>query len=314
MRNSVRERFIEKIRAVKTIQPVPKLSSVFTTFNEVWIYVRYSTLTKRGSYWFDVDTYKTNEWRDRKKFIVCFICGHEDIVVFIPDDKLFQWYDDVNPNRKGQWMANIYVRENSLELKVPGKEQAYDVTGYLNRYDYISRTIPEEISRPVFAPSAPEASDEELKRRVMTEPDLPGDSFHDRVVEILANIGSWTGYLPQRSYKVRPDSPYQIDVVWLRNQLPDVAIEVQIGGNETEAKDRLVHARRFGARKVVAVSAPESIPRLKSLCRYEPDLKNWLEIWSVQKVYEMYRSGRQFFKLFKPFETQKWTEEIEEVR
>jgi hypothetical protein len=109
------------------------------------------------------------------------------------------------------------------------------------------------------------------------------------------------------------DSPYQIDVVWLRNDILDVAIEVQVGGNETEAKDRLVHARRFGARKIAVVCVPEAVARLRSLCRYEPELKNWLQIWSIAKIYEMYLGGREFFSLFRPFELQEWSEQITEV-
>jgi hypothetical protein len=96
----------------------------------------------------------------------------------------------------------------------------------------------------------------------------------------------------------------------MRNDLVEVAVEVQVGGSESEAKDRLVHARRFGARKVVVVSAAPSVNRIKSICRYEPELKNWLEIWGINPLYEMYTSGGRFFDLFRPFERQQWREEI----
>ena len=102
-------------------------------------------------------------------------------------------------------------------------------------------------------------------------------------------------------------------MVWLNRDLLELAVEVQVGGNETEAKDRLVHAKRFGARKIVVVSKTESVKRLKEICRYEPDLKNWLEIWSVAKVYRMYLARQQFFELFRPFEKQQWSPEIREM-
>jgi hypothetical protein len=35
MTNSVRERFIDKIKAYKHVEPAAKLASVYTTFNEV---------------------------------------------------------------------------------------------------------------------------------------------------------------------------------------------------------------------------------------------------------------------------------------
>jgi len=56
----------------------------------------------------------------------------------------------------------------------------------------------------------------------------------------------------------------------------DVAMEVHNGGNETEAKDRLRQALRFGARKVVIVSVPAAVTRLRNICRFEAELKNWL--------------------------------------
>lgn len=312
MSNSVRQRFIEKIRPYKQVEPVPKLASVYTTFNEVWLYVRYSSLGQNKRYWFDVDTYKINDWKDTRRFVVCLICGDEATVVFLPDQELLSWYDGIEPNRKGHWMVTIATEGDKLVLKMPGARPDYDLSPYVNRYDFISKSIPvPAIARQPLAASAPLSED--VARLIMQSPDLEGPSLHERVVDMLAKIGHWTGYDPQKSYKVPEDSPYQIDVVWLRSDILDVAIEVQVGGNETEAKDRLIHARRFGARKILVVSIPESIPRLRSLCRYEPELKNWLQIWSVTRIYQMYLGGKEFFALFRPFERQQWSEQITEV-
>jgi len=247
MPNSVRQRFIEKIRPYKPIEPVPKLASVYTTFNEVWLYVRYSSLNQNHRYWFDVDTYKVREWKDTRRFVVCFICGDENTVVFLPDEQLFSWYDGVEPNRKGHWMVTLAVEDERLVLKLPGANPDYDVTDLVNRYDFVSKSIPVGLSRrpELRVPSGKPSED--VSQAIMSNPDLQGTSLHERVIDMLAQIGQWTGYSPRKSYKVPEDSPYQIDVVWLRNEILDVAIEVQVGGNETEAKDRLVHARRFGA-------------------------------------------------------------------
>jgi hypothetical protein len=92
----------------------------------------------------------------------------------------------------------------------------------------------------------------------------------------------------------------------------DLAGEVHDGGNETEAKDRLRHALRFGARKALVVSVPSAIARLKSVCQFEADLKQWLEIWSVARVYRMYRSGREFFEDFRPFRKRQRSENVAE--
>ncbi|MEX0786203.1 MAG: hypothetical protein WD939_06160, partial [Dehalococcoidia bacterium] len=312
MANSIRSKFIDKFRPYKQIEPVPKLASVYTTFNEVWLYVRFSSLGKNGRYWFDVDTYKVNEWKDTRRFVVCFICGDEDTVVFLPDEQLLAWYADVEPNRKGHLMVTIAVDRDRLILKLPGSRPDYDVTDYINRFDYVSKSIPVRMLRQRTGEPKDRAPTDDAAGLIMSHPDLDGATLHERVIDMLAQIGQWTGYVPRKSFKEPEDSPYEIDVVWLRNDILDVAIEVQVGGNETEAKDRLVHAKRFGARKIIVVSKPESIARLRSLCRYEPDLKNWLQVWSISKAYQMYIEGKHFFPLFRPYERPQCSEEISE--
>jgi hypothetical protein len=310
---SVKDKFIDRIRAFKPVEPVRGIASVYSTFNEFWLYVRFSNLVKTGRFWFDVDTYKVLEWRDTKRFIVCLVCGDESNVIFVPDDKLFEWCEDATPNRKGLWLITVVPKGDSLMLRPPGARAAYDVSEYVNRYDFISKSIPEPVLRRVVAPPPGKADEEQVTASILMDTSLEGASLHERLVDMLVKIGKWAGYAAERSYKVPPDSPYQIDVVWMRNDLLEVAMEVQVGGSESEAKDRLIHARRFGARKVIVVSAAGSVNRIKNICRYEPDLKNWLEIWSISKTYEMYTSGAQFFGLFRPFERQQWREEISHI-
>lgn len=313
MSNSVRERFIERIASLKKVERVPGVASVYTTFNEVWLYVRYAGLNKLGRYWFDVDTYKVREWQGKRRFIVCFVCGDESTVVFLPDDRLLEWYEGIEPNRKGHWMVNIFPRDDKLVLKIAADRPEYDLTEYLNRYDFISRSVPDSLIRQLREPTSASRPLEQVKDQILAHPDLAGSSLHDRVCDMLAQIGKWMGYVAEKGYKVAADSPYQLDVAWLRNDLLEVATEVQVGGSESEAKDRLIHARRFGARKLIVVAAPESVGRLKTICRHEPELKNWLQIWSIGKVYEMYMSGREFFAVFRPFEKHQWNDEIVEV-
>jgi hypothetical protein len=98
MTNSVAERFIAKIRGYKKVDRVRGIrASVYTTYNEVWIYVLYSGGTKQGKYWFGIDTRNVDEWRQQKSVIFCFICGDEDTVGFVPDDKLIEWFSGVEP-------------------------------------------------------------------------------------------------------------------------------------------------------------------------------------------------------------------------
>ena len=310
MANSVKDAFIDRIRALKPVEPVRGVASVYSTFNEFWLYVRFSNLVKTGRFWFDVDTYKVLEWRNNRRFIVCLVCGDESNVIFVPDDKLFEWCESSTPNRKGLWLITVIPKGDELILRPPGAQASYDVSEYVNRYDFISKSIPEPVLRKITTPSPRKTDEEQIIAAIMADPSLEGASLHDRLIDILLKMGRWAGYKAEKSYKAPSDSPYELDVVWMRNDLVEVAVEVQVGGSESEAKDRLVHARRFGARKVVVVSAAPSVNRIKSICRYEPELKNWLEIWGINPLYEMYMSGGRFFDLFRPFERQQWREEI----
>jgi hypothetical protein len=79
---------------------------------------------------------------------------------------------------------------------------------------------------------------------------------------------------------------------------PEIAIEVQISGNLTEAKDRLAQARKFNYRKVILVIKSGELSRLNLLMRHEPDLRSWMEAWSIGSIYEMYMAGEKFFKYY----------------
>lgn len=308
----IRERFVAKIRPFKRVEEVPKLSSVYTTFNEVLLDVRFSGLMKKGYYWFFIDTHRLNEWRGKQRFIECFICADENTVVLVPDDKIFEWYDGIEPNRKGHWFMKIEPDGERLMLRVGHNRPDVDAQQYLNRFDLISPIIPRPLPRATIPVPRAQVQFEEIKTAILSDALLAGDSLHERVVDILFQIGEWTGHKSAKSYCVEPKSPYTIDVVWLRDGEIDLAIEVHDGGNETEAKDRLRQALRFGARKVVIVSVPGAMARLRNICRFEAGLKNWLEIWSINRVYQMYLSGYDFFGQYRPFRTRRRSDEIAE--
>ena len=89
----------------------------------------------------------------------------------------------------------------------------------------------------------------EYEEEIMSLP-LQTNSLHDRLGEMLEQIGSWMDYNTQTRHKIVPDHAYELDVAWLSGKNPEVAIEIQISGNITEAKDRLPQARKFNYRKV----------------------------------------------------------------
>lgn len=138
----------------------------------------------------------------------------------------------------------------------------------------------------------------EYEKEIMQLP-LQSNSLHDRLGEMLEQIGSWMDYNTQTRHKIVPGHAYELDVAWLSGKNPEVAIEIQISGNLTEAKDRLAQARKFNYRKVILVLKEADLQRLNHLINYEPDLRSWMEAWSIGAIYEMYKAGETFFKYYR---------------
>jgi predicted RNA-binding protein len=138
----------------------------------------------------------------------------------------------------------------------------------------------------------------EYENEIMQLP-LQANTLHDRLGEMLEQIGSWMDYNTQTRHKIVPDHAYELDVAWLSGKNPEVAIEIQISGNLTEAKDRLAQARKFNYRKVILVLKEADLQRLNQLMNYEPDLRSWMETWSIGAIYEMYKAGETFFRYYR---------------
>ena len=128
---------------------------------------------------------------------------------------------------------------------------------------------------------------------------LEAKTLHDRLSEMLEQIGSWMDFNTQTRHKITPEHAYELDVAWLSGKNPEVAIEVQISGNLTEAKDRLAQARKFNYRKVILVITESEMQRLNALMKHEPELRSWMEAWSIGAIYEMYINGETFFHYYR---------------
>jgi hypothetical protein len=259
-----------------------------------------------------MDTHRLNQWRGKQRFVECFICGDENTVVLVPDDKIFEWYEGIEPNRKGHWFMKIVPDGDRLILKPGHSRPDMDAREYLNRFDLISPLIPRPAPQVATPASSGQTAFEDVKGAIMADAGIAGDSLHEKVIDMLAQIGAWSGNKSKKSYAVEAGSPYELDIVWLNGEEIDLAAEVHVGGNETEAKDRLRQALRFGARKVVVVAVPNAMARLKGVCQFEADLKQWLEVWSVARVYRMYRSGSEFFSDFRSFRKRQRSENVVE--
>lgn len=126
---------------------------------------------------------------------------------------------------------------------------------------------------------------------------LSTESLHDRIGEMLQTVGSWMEFNTNTRFRITPESAYQLDVAWLSGKNPEVAIEVQIGGNIDSAVVKLREAREFNYRKVILVIEEEQISRLNAILRFD-NIRNWLDAWSIKSVYEVYTNGQKFFELY----------------
>jgi hypothetical protein len=111
----------------------------------------------------------------------------------------------------------------------------------------MKKVVAERVKREEAQPRSPKGAEEseaDVEAGIMALP-LEAKTLHDRLGEMLEEIGSWLDYNTQTRRKIIPDHAYELDVTWLSGKNPEVAIEIQISGNLTEAKDRLAHARKF---------------------------------------------------------------------
>ncbi len=138
------------------------------------------------------------------------------------------------------------------------------------------------------------AESEAIKRIETME--LQSKGLHDRICEMLQIIGERQGCNAFVRHKIAPSHPHELDVAWLSAGNPEIAIEIQISGNITEAKERLTHAKKFNYRKVIIVIKKDQVQRLNDILKYD-ELRHWIDAWSIQTVLQLYESGTRFLDL-----------------
>ncbi len=277
-------------------------------------YSRPYTRTDLLDYWFGLPKEKFETY-PIEKFFILFICGSDDQVLVIPATYLSEILKDVSTAIDNHWKPHIFQRQNIFDFSVTGKPNK-NVSDYLNKYSLLTEGITEafphkeekEVMIPPQVTVTPSVED-----AIINLDGAEGNTLHDKLIDMLRQIGVWMEYKSISNYRIRPDAPYFIDVAWLLNDAIHIAIEVQIGGNPTEAKDRLIFAKRFGARKCIIVSNPESVERLKSIFRYETEIKHWVEIWGLERIYNMFVDGRNFFENFNEFNKHQYREDIIDI-
>ncbi|MBM4432910.1 MAG: hypothetical protein FJ025_02815 [Chloroflexi bacterium] len=161
-----------------------------------------------------------------------------------------------------------------------------------------------------ITPISRDAKKANIAETIRAMADLSSSSLHDRLAEMIHVVGLNEGYDSVQRYRTRLDSPYQIDVAWLRNKNPQIAVEIHHGGVLGDALDRLRHARDFNFRKVILVLVePEDQRRALDLLKFDEKLKHVIDLWSMQSVYDMYMACRSFHSLYGKFEQSIWKEQ-----
>lgn len=246
-----------------------------------------ATATITGDYYED----SSKTWTDDKEMWPARRPSKPDIV--LNDDELIDTKrlvpDLTFIKRKDVW--GIYF-QGSIK---PIPEEDFKLIESEMKKVIAKRSI-EKPPKPVIKVGNPK-TEAEYEEEIMELP-LQSNSLHDRLGEMLEQIGSWMGYNTQTRHKIVPDHAYELDVAWLSGKNPEVAIEIQVSGSLTEAKDRLAQARKFNYRKVILVLKEVDLQRLNLLMKHEPDLRSWMEAWSIGAIYEMYKAGETFFKYY----------------
>ena len=177
------------------------------------------------------------------------------------------------------------------------------------------RKIKARISAPpIIIEILPPLTEEEAKQAIM-KLNLEKASLHDRIGEMLEAVGSKMGYNAFTRHRITAEHALELDVAWLQGKNPEVAIEIQIGGEIIAAKERLAQAKKFNYRKLMMVIEEGQLSRLNDILRFD-ELRHWLDAWSIPAVYKLYTAGASFFDLYQRLTDSRYKErtEVEFIR
>ena len=297
--------------------PKPELGeNVFLLNNEILIDLQIAPLSiSRRDYTFKLEeAHFEYYYQHHRHFFLLLMCESDKRVFVLPLALIMEIFHDIYAvgNSFKQFKPVVKLRNGVWFLRFFGQ---YDITDYLNRYDFLiteSKTLP---SKPTRFNSIIEIKTlEERFAQLADAGEIRGDSLHVATVDMLKKIGEWSGFevITEGSLRDLPDFPYQIDVLWYKNGDLYLAIEVCHHGVVEKDKDALKLARQLGARKVIIVSEVNKMARIRRLFQFEGEVKSWAEVWSFERVFGMFESGLRFYKDFEKFRRYGWQEGLTE--
>lgn len=291
---------------------------------EIKIDLIYASLNDRKEFFFGIEEgqfeaiYKTN-----RNFFQIFVCENENQIFIIPLSFMMEILKDAvatdHVERK-QFKPIIRKRNGTFIMRITSNDMPkyYDLTDYFNRYDYllVDDKQLKSFKNPVTSYETEiEIRTPEQKFKLLAEEGgLNKTSMHTATIQMLRAIGEWYGFkvLTETTPLKIPNFPYQIDCLWYKDNDLFLAIEVCYKGSIEKDKDALKLAKQHGARKVIMVTEVGKLDRIRKLYMYNGEIKSWTEVWSFDRIFNMYETGHKFFREFNKFKEYGWNDNIVE--
>lgn len=316
--DSIKEKVLDNISSLGfTIKREQKFGKTIYSLNngELFFDIIYASLNSRGEYFFGIEQGQFQKiYAENRNFFQIFICENENQVFIIPVSFMFEILRDAKatgPEIK-QYKPIIKFKNGQYILRLFGR---YEVTNFINRYDYLTsnKKLAEVVVNKLSNYYKPVIIEQQYKDIVKND-GLRDINLHVATIDALREIGEWCGFKVMTEAKIvdSPNFPYFIDCLWYKGNDLYLAIEVCDKGSVEKDKDSLKLAKSFGARKLVLVSSINKLERIRKLFMFNGEVKFWTEVWSFDRVFNMHKSGRQFFKTFNKFQEYSWKENLAE--
>ncbi|MEY4934336.1 MAG: hypothetical protein RIS64_695 [Bacteroidota bacterium] len=293
----------------------PKLElgqSVWMLNDEIDVEIMFSKQNRRKEYVFKPELQGDVSYKANRNAFQLYVCDTIDRTFVIPLSLIAEIFQDIYAlgEHFKQFKPIIQLQNGAWFLSFFGK---YDITDYLNRYDFLIAESKTYTPPPVrYATTIERKGIEDRYKELAQEGNLRDDSMHATTVDMLRRIGEWYGFeaITESKPKGFAEFPYLIDCLWYKNGDLYMAIEVCHKGVVEKDKDALKLAKQHGARKVIIVAEVNKLDRIRKLFMYDGDIKSWTEIWSFERVFNLFESGLRFFKDFEKLKRYGWSENL----
>jgi hypothetical protein len=303
-----------------TVKKAETGRSIYTLNGDTTIDLIYASLNKRDEYFFGIEEEQFyNIYSTNRHFFQIFICESSDQIFIIPLSFMMEVLKDAKANNHitfHQWKPIIRKRNGVFMLRL---ENIYEITDYLNRYDYLLNDENDKnisLNNPVikFNSEIVVKTEKQKFKEIATLYNLDNKNIHSSTIFMLKKMGEWLGYdvITESKPKNIENFPYKIDCLWYKNNDLFLAIEVCHKGSAEKDKDALKQVKYFGARKVVIIADINKLERIRKLYMYNGEIKCWTEIWSFNRVFNMFENGQKFFNDFLKFNNYQWNDNIVE--